>query len=211
MARIIEVKISFDSKHPNMEPIQRPQSKQHLPSHAKRVFEGEIFDVYQWEQVMYDGSTQTFERLKRDDTVVIIPTLADARILIVDEEQPGRSPALTMPAGRIEKDEEPLDAAKRELLEETGYASEEWVLYKAYQPVMKIEWCIYVFIARNCRKIAEQNLDAGEKIEIQTITLDELIALVQDPRFGTEELRVELTQARYDKEARASLEKIFFG
>lgn len=35
-----------------------------LPPQAKKVFTGQIFDVYQWEQEMYDGSFETFEMLK---------------------------------------------------------------------------------------------------------------------------------------------------
>ena len=44
--------------------IQRPKSKQPIPENAKRVFKGIIFDVYQWEQELYNGSKAVFEKLK---------------------------------------------------------------------------------------------------------------------------------------------------
>ena len=44
-----------------------------MPEHAKKVFSGVMFDVYQWEQEMYDGSTATFEKLTRPDTAQVIP------------------------------------------------------------------------------------------------------------------------------------------
>ncbi len=43
-----------------------------IPDSAKRMFEGIIFDVYQWKQTQFDGTTRDFEMLKRPDTVVIL-------------------------------------------------------------------------------------------------------------------------------------------
>lgn len=43
-----------------------------IPINARRVFKGIIFDVYQWEQKMFDGNFKTFEMLKRPNTVEII-------------------------------------------------------------------------------------------------------------------------------------------
>ena len=71
--------------------IQRPQSKQPIPPHAKRVFKGVIFEVYQWEQEMFDGSVETYEALKRADTAQVIATRRN-KILIPLEEQPRREP-----------------------------------------------------------------------------------------------------------------------
>ena len=55
---------------------------QKFPPQAKRVFKGMIFDVYQWEQEMYDGSTHTFEKIIRPDTVLVIPVTEDGKIII---------------------------------------------------------------------------------------------------------------------------------
>ncbi len=59
--------------------IIRPESKQPMPANAKRVFKGVVFDTYQWEQDMYDGTKKTFEKLKRPDTVVVFPVSAVPR------------------------------------------------------------------------------------------------------------------------------------
>lgn len=60
-----------------------------IPPHAVRVFKGVIFDVYQWEQMLYDGSTTTFECLKRPDTVIVIP-LAGEMVYYAEQAQPGQ-------------------------------------------------------------------------------------------------------------------------
>lgn len=46
-----------------------------IPSHAVKVFSGVIFDVYQWQQELFNGETATFEALRRPSTVVIIPVV----------------------------------------------------------------------------------------------------------------------------------------
>jgi hypothetical protein len=133
--------------------IQRPKSKQPIPDYAKRVFKGVIFDVYQWEQEMYDGTKATFEKLKRPDTVVVFPVLPDGRILLTEQEQPGKEPFIGATGGRVDEGEEILAAAKRELLEESGYEAEKYTLWHAAQPASKIEWAVYLFIAKGLKKL----------------------------------------------------------
>ena len=96
--------------------IERPKSKQPIPAHAKRVFSGRIFDVYQWEQEMFDGTTETFEPIWRLPTVEIIATVGD-KILIEEQDQPDRKNNITLVAGRADHSEDMLAEAKRELLE----------------------------------------------------------------------------------------------
>lgn len=154
-----------------------------LPKQAKRVFTGEIFDVYQWPQKMFDGSIETFEMLKRPDTVQVIATRKN-KIIISFERQPQlKKSHHTFFGGRIENRESPLQAAKRELEEESGMTSKNWSLIGAEQPVQKLDWTIYTFIARNCQKKCNQNLDAGEKIKILEISFDKFINLILDNKF----------------------------
>ncbi len=153
-----------------------------IPSHAKRVFQGIIFDVYQWEQKLYDGSTATFERLKRPGTIQIIAT-HEGRILLSHEEQPGKPLRYTFLGGRQEPNEEPLLTAKRELLEEAGMVSSDWELFKTFEFEGKIDWTTYFFIARNCKKEAAQKLDGGEKIEVRAFSFDEFVNIVSSKEF----------------------------
>lgn len=146
-----------------------------IPEHAKKVFEGVIFDVYQWEQEMFDGSKATFECLKRPATVVIIP-LMDGQVTLIKEQQPRTCERMTIPGGRQEKGEEPSETAKRELKEEIGLVSEDWELICTYEPSGKIDWQIYVYVARDCKKVSEPNLDAGEKIRMMEFDIDTAIA-----------------------------------
>lgn len=163
--------------------IKRPLSKQPIPEYAKKVFAGKIFYVYQWDQELYDGSSATFEKLKRPDSTVVYPVLPDGRILLLKQEQPGRELFISTAGGRVDEGEEILAAAKRELLEETGYEAEEWVLWDAQHPTSKIDWVIYTFIAKGLKKVADLNLDSGEKIELLPVSFDEFLEITSDIGF----------------------------
>jgi ADP-ribose pyrophosphatase YjhB (NUDIX family) len=189
----------------------RPEPGQPIPPDAKKVFSGVLFDTYQWEQELFDGSHATFEKLRRADTVSVIPVLPDGRILLIEDEQPGRKAVLTFPGGRVEPGEDPAEAVKRELLEETGYAPASLTLWQAYHPVSKVDWVLYHFIATGCEKVAEPHLDAGERIAVRAVTLDELIELAEDPRFQGKDLRVDFIKAKLVEEERKKLEKLLFG
>lgn len=155
-----------------------------IPPGAKRVFQGVIYDVYQWEQKLFDGSTATFEMLKRPDTVQVIVVRGN-KILITSEQQPHHNREPGLYGGRVEAGEKPLAAAKRELLEESGLESNDWELWKSYQPVTRMEWTVYFYIAREPRLVASQKLDPGEKLEMREVSSEEFVELFSaSPYWG---------------------------
>ena len=166
-----------------------------LPPEARLVFKGVIFDVYQWQQKMYDGSYATFERLKRPNTIEVIAVKGD-KIVLAHQSQPTKEDFYSPFGGRAEEGEDPLVTAKRELLEESGLSSNNWELYKVYQPLHKIDWEVYVFIARDCHKIAEPKLDAGEQIEEVECTFNEFIDIVLSDKYWGNELVVEVLRMK---------------
>ncbi|MFA5946621.1 MAG: NUDIX hydrolase [Patescibacteria group bacterium] len=174
-----------------------------IPASAKRVFKGVIFDVYQWEQEMFDGSMATFERLKRPATIQVIPVMGD-KIILAREQQPLAEEKYSFIGGRQEEGETDLETAKRELLEETGLASDDWELLWTYDSFGKMEWKMCVFIARNCKKVAEQKLDPGEKIYPEEYTFDEFVEKVRSSTF----LEKESSNLVYRMKAEGNIEEL---
>jgi ADP-ribose pyrophosphatase len=162
-----------------------------LPPEAKRVYKGVIYSVYQWDQKMFDGSTEVFERLKRRDSVQIIATKGD-RILVSYEEQPSRGAMVGLLGGGVNDAEEPLAAAKRELIEETGLLSDDWELWWAFDPNPDVEWTAYIFIARNCYVGGTAKAEAGERITVKEFSFEEFLKIASTPGFRVKDLTTRL-------------------
>jgi len=152
-----------------------PSNAALLPDTVECVYKGRIFEVYTWPQTMFDGSTKTFEMLKRPDTVQII-AVKGKQILLVLDEQPGRPPTLHFPGGRADEHDESWEAAaKRELREEAGLTCANWKLVDVQQPVIKIEWFAPIFVATDITEQGEQKLDpGGEKISLEWHDFDDV-------------------------------------
>jgi ADP-ribose pyrophosphatase len=148
-----------------------------IPNAAKRVFKGQIFDVYQWQQERYDGSFATFEMLRRPDTVETIG-IVDDKIIVLTDEQPNRGAKRSFAGGRVDPGEQPNHSAVREVKEETGYEFAHYKLIEAHQPQSKVEWFIYTYIAWNMTGKTQPHLDPGERIEVELLPYDEVKRLV---------------------------------
>ena len=164
-----------------------PHTKLHSLT-AKKVFSGMRFDVYQWPQKQFDGSIATYEIVKRDDTVIILPIIEDEVVLVKEEQPHWGKPGFTLVAGMVKPEEDLVVAARREMEEETG------LIFKNYHLVHietspAIEWFAYTFIATGYEEEKEKKLDPGEKNETIKIPFDKLIEMTRQkelfyrPRF----------------------------
>jgi ADP-ribose pyrophosphatase len=150
-----------------------PANARLIPDNADCVYSGEIFDVYQWPEKLYDGSPATFEMLKRPDTVKII-AVKDDKMIVIEETQPSKGHCVTFPGGRVDKtDNDWLTAAKREMLEETGLSFKNWKLIEVVQPILKIEWFVAWYVAFDLLGSEKPKNDNGEKISVHTCSIDE--------------------------------------
>ncbi len=191
--------------------MEYPKSEQPLPSHAKKVFEGILFDVWQWEQEMFDGSTQTFEKVSRRPSVGIFPITADGKIILTIQEQPDMEEFISLVGGIVDPEEDVVDAAHRELLEETGSFTNDMELWYSIQPVTKVEWPIYIFVARGCETRAEITPDAGEKIKLKYVTWEEFLDVIYEDKFRDKELTLHLLKLMKHPKKLEELRQFLFG
>lgn len=152
---------------------------------AYRVPNGEVFEPY------YSYS--------RRDYVVIVASDTDGRFICVRQFRQGIKEVTTeFPAGGMERKdgreyrgdkgdadaEDSLAAAKRELLEETGYESDEWDhLLTVPSNATIADNYAHIFTAKNCRKVSGQDLDETEFLNVKKHTASEIEEMIHGGRF----------------------------
>lgn len=112
--------------------------------------------------------------------VNVIAITPEGKFLMVEQYRHGLQDVFTeLVAGVAETGEIPLEAARRELLEETGYGNGEWQQFSVLsQNPSTTNNLTYTFIARNVEKISGQNLDATEDIAVKLLSEEEVRKLL---------------------------------
>ena len=156
-----------------------------IPKNAVKVFKGKVWDVYQWKEVASDGKEVVIEGLKRKNTSRILAVLNNKIILTKETDLDGKI-FYNVLGGTIEEREKPIEAAKRELLEESGLVSEDWELLEKIDVINlpRVEFYSYIYIAKNCIKNSNQKLDPTEKIELAEVNFDEGFKLLSKNGFN---------------------------
>ena len=122
------------------------------------------------------GVARPFYVLDLPDCVNVIALTADGRVPMVRQYRFGiESLTLEIPGGMCDPNEQPLDAAKRELREETGYESDDWTTlgWVHPNPPLQNNRC-HTFLARGAKKAGEPRLDPNERIEQELLPLAEI-------------------------------------
>lgn len=120
--------------------------------------------------------------LEYPDWVNIIAITEDGRMIFERQYRHGRGEVgYEIPAGVCEPGETPEEAARRELLEETGFGGGTWHLnmVAAPNPSTSTNLC-YSFIATGVRRLSDQHLEATEDIEVHLLYEDEVLRLMRE-------------------------------
>jgi 8-oxo-dGTP pyrophosphatase MutT (NUDIX family) len=129
--------------------------------------------------------TSFFVRESRGFSIVFALTPEHEVILVEQYRYGDDSITIELPAGTLDGDEDPLDCAKREMQEETGYTATRWehVLDVAAEPVRSTS-VMHVFVALDAVKTSPTNLDPFEVLESSTRPLEEVRSLLRAGGFG---------------------------
>ena len=146
-------------------------------SHSEKGLDLKIFNVrYDWVENPRNGRRSRATILETPDWVDMVPVTPEGKIVVVDQYRFGVAALTTeIPAGVIEAGEEPLAAAQRELLEETGYTSTDWVDLGWVEPnsAFQDNHC-HQWLARGACLTHDPDLDEGEMITVRLLSLDDI-------------------------------------
>lgn len=151
---------------------------------GEQVFAGGFLKVQRDVVRLPDGSGAWREYIHHPGAVAVLALDEDGRLLLERQfRYPLARTFIEIPAGKIDPQEDPLQTARRELREETGYSARDWFyLGKAYPCIGYSDEVIHYYLATGL-SAGEQQLDAGEFLELQRLPLAEVMAMTLDGRI----------------------------
>lgn len=147
----------------------------------KTIFEGRIINVYNDTVVLPNGKHSTREVVEHHGGVCVAALTERNTLLFVRQfRYPYGKVLLELPAGKLEKGEEPLAAGLRELEEECGVVAETVIpMGEVYPTVAYCTEIIHLYLARGLKK-THQHLDEGEFLSVEEIELSKAVELVMN-------------------------------
>jgi ADP-ribose pyrophosphatase len=153
---------------------------------SKVIFKGKVFDL-QVDKIEYNetGNKAIREVAVHPGGAVVLPILDNGKIIIINQYRyPFDRFLFELPAGKLEKDEDPAYCAERELTEETGYSASE--IIKMGSIFTTPGFCteeLYLFAAKGLTKGAHNREEGEQGMEVHEFTLDEIIEMIKSGKI----------------------------
>ena len=145
---------------------------------SKEIFKGNVFRVTMDQVELENGMTSFREVVHHNGGACILPLTDDDKVLMVRQYRYALKEELwELPAGKLEKDEDPFEAAKRELEEECGVTAERFINLGVLYPTVGYDSeKIYIWAAKGL-KPTSQHLDDGEFLDVAGLPFDDVLQI----------------------------------
>lgn len=164
---------------------------------SQKVFDGKILQVYKDGVLLPSGKNSTREYIKHLGAVCIVPITNEGNVILERQfRYPLNRVVTEIPAGKLDSsDEDPLNAAKRELEEETGYVAQDWVYLGSFYPsVAYTTERIWMYMARNLTK-THVHLDEGEFINVFEMPFTDFVQSIMNDEIADGKTSVAVLKA----------------
>ena len=146
----------------------------------RKIYEGKILGLSVFEGVI-EGRKVKREIVEHRGAAAMLAFDENNKVILVKQHRFPHGYVLEIPAGTMEKKEDPIKCAFRELEEETGYRAKKMThLLSFYPSIGYNSEIIHCYVASGLKKITELKLDSDEILSVEKIKLDKLIRMIKN-------------------------------
>lgn len=153
---------------------------------SEKIFSGKVISLQVDDVILPNGNTSKREIVKHPGAVAILAITDENRIVMVEQfRKPLERTIVEIPAGKLEKGEEPAHSAKRELEEETGYDCKQldWLISFYTSPGFADE-IVHLYAAKGLfKKENALGLDEDEFVNVVELTLAEALEYIREQKI----------------------------
>lgn len=153
---------------------------------SQEIFSGKVISLHLEDVELPNGKTSKREIIKHPGAVAIIALTDDNKIVMVEQYRKALERTIVeIPAGKLEKGEEPAVCARRELEEETGYVCENLeLLVSFYTSPGFADEIVHVYLATGLtQKEDSAALDEDEFVNLEELTLNEAVQYIKEQKI----------------------------
>jgi ADP-ribose pyrophosphatase len=152
---------------------------------SKVVFEGNLLNVFTDKVELPNGKAASREYIKHPGAVAVVPITQEGKIVLVRQYRyPIGKVLLEVPAGKLDKGEEPDVCALRELEEETGYVAKNIKkMASIYTTPGFTDEIIHLYIAENL-SLSNPHPDEDEFLDVEIYSKEEVKTMIADGKIN---------------------------
>lgn len=165
---------------------------------SEEIFQGKIVHLVRDTVTLPDGNEATREIVRHPGAVAVVAVTSDRRVLLVTQYRYAFARNLTeIPAGKLEKGEDPFEAVKRELREETGADAAEWRELGSFFATPAIfDEHIHLYYATGL-SFGDMDLDDDEFLAVSSMDIDEAAQKAATGGFPDGKTQAGILRAKY--------------
>jgi 8-oxo-dGTP pyrophosphatase MutT (NUDIX family) len=143
------------------------------------LHKGRVFSLVNENYTLENGVTSEMDFIQHPGAAAMVPLLNNQEVVLIKQYRHAiREFIWEIPAGTLDAGESPLNCARRELVEETGYSADEWHQLATITPLPGCsDERIHIFLASDL-KPAEQHLDDDEMLNVHTVKFNAALQMI---------------------------------
>lgn len=164
---------------------------------SREIFDGKVLHMFEDTVRLPNGHTASREVVRHIGAVCVIPVLDDGRVVMEKQfRYPIDQVIWEIPAGKLDfREEDPLEAAKRELREETGYFADSWRHLGVFYPAAAYsDEKIHMYLAEGLHT-GQRDLDEDEFLDVELVPLNVLVDMVMSGEITDAKTQIAVLKA----------------